>query len=114
MKTNESQSIYIEDLEKAAKEGILNLDFESQYMFHTAFIHGHAHFPPLSPAGKGDEHEKERQFYGSVQPAVFDGPRVWSKEVRDLVEKTLVGIAPVMKELGMKAPGREWFGEKSD
>jgi len=81
-------------------------------MFHTAFIHGHAHFPPLPPAGERDEAAKERKFYGSVQPAVFDGPRVWSEEVRDLVEKCLVRIAPFMKELGAKAPGREKFGEK--
>jgi hypothetical protein len=110
MKTNDSQSIYVEDLEKSAKEGTLNIEFESKYMFHTAFIHGHAHFPPLPPAGEEDEHEKERHFYGLVQPAVFDGPRVWSKDVRDLVEKCLVKIAPAMKVVGLKAPSRERLG----
>jgi hypothetical protein len=102
-------SIYIEELEKSAREGTLNLDFETKYMFHTAFIHGHAHFPPLPPAGEVGEGVKERQFYGSVQPAVFDGPRVWSLEVRELVNRCLVRIAPVMKELGERAPGRESF-----
>jgi hypothetical protein len=91
----------------------LNLDFESRYMFHTAFIHGHAHSPPLPPTGEPDEREKERQFYGSVQPAVFDGPRIWSEEVRELVGRCLVRIAPVMKEVGEKAPARERFGERS-
>jgi hypothetical protein len=105
-------SIYVEDLEKAASEGILNLDFETKYMFHTAFIHGHAHFPPLPPAGEADLGKQERQFYGSVQPAVFDGPKVWSEGVRELVEKCLVRIAPVMKEVGEKAPGREVFDRK--
>jgi hypothetical protein len=80
-------------------------------MFHTAFIHGHAHYPPLPPAGEPDEVEKERNFYGSVQPAVFDGPRVWNADIRDLVEICLVRIAPFMKKLGEKAPGRERFGE---
>ena len=69
-------SNYIEDLEKSAREGTLNLDFETMYMFDTAFIHGHALFHPLPPAGEVDEGVKERQFYGSVQPAIFDGPRV--------------------------------------
>lgn len=67
-------------------------------MFHKAFIHGYAHFPPLPLVGEFDEGEKERQFYGSVQPAVFDGPRAWGEEVRELVERCLVRIAPVMKE----------------
>lgn len=79
-------------------------------MFHTAFIHGHAHFPPLPPAGQADDGSKERQFYGSVQPAVFDGPRVWSQEVMELTEMCLVRIAPFMKALGEKAPARESFG----
>jgi len=81
-------------------------------MFHTAFIHGHSHFPPLPPAREPDEAEKVRKFYGSVQPAVFDGPRVWSENLRDLVERCLVRIAPLMKELGEKAPGRERFDDK--
>ncbi|KAE9366044.1 hypothetical protein N431DRAFT_430213 [Stipitochalara longipes BDJ] len=102
-------SIYVEDLEKSAEEGTLNLEFESKYMFHTAFVHGHAHFPPLTTAGEEDEAEKERKFYGSVQPAVFDGPRIWSEEVRELVERCLVRIAPFMKEVGGMAPGREVF-----
>lgn len=103
-------SIYVEDLEKAAAEGILNLEFENSYFFHTAFIHGHAHWPPLPAAGSGmDDKARERQFYGSVQPAVFDGPRVWPQELRELVEKCLVRIAPVMKSLGEIATERESF-----
>jgi hypothetical protein len=103
-------SIYVEDLEKAAAEGILNLEFENSYFFHTAFIHGHAHWPPLPAPGFGtDDKARERQFYGSVQPAVFDGPRVWSQELREMVEKCLVRIAPVMKSLGVTAPERESF-----
>jgi hypothetical protein len=108
-RTNHLHSIYIEDLEKAAKQGLLNLDFENSYMFHTAFIHGHAHWPPISSP---DHPAEERQFYGSVQPAVFDGPRVWSDEVRDLVEKCLVRIAPVMKAFAETAPGTECFEQK--
>ena len=80
-------------------------------MFHTAFIHGHAHFPPLPFAGEEGIRMKERQFYGSVQPAVFDGPRVWDEGIRELVEKCLVRIAPIMKEVGEKAPARERFGD---
>lgn len=92
-------------------------------MFHTAFIHGHAHWPPipsstpppapLSSSRSPDvdvKQEQERNFYGSVQPAVFDGPRIWTMEMRSLVEACLVRIAPVMKELGESAPLRESFG----
>lgn len=66
-------------------------------MGHTAFVHGHAHWPALSVGG-------ERQFYGSVQPAVFGGPRVWGDEDRRLVEMCLVRIAPIMKIYGERAP----------
>lgn len=73
-------------------------------MFHTAFIHGHAHWPPLQVGNINMTADKERQFYGSVQPAVFDGPKVWSEEIHDLVEKCLVRIAPVMKAHAETAP----------
>lgn len=79
-------------------------------MFHTAFIHGHAHFPALPPTGEVGERAEGRQFYGSVQPAVFDGPRIWSEEIKELVERCLVRIAPFMKELGESALSRESFG----
>jgi hypothetical protein len=116
MESNHSSlSIYIEDLEKAAAERILNLDFENSYFFHTAFIHGHAHWPPLPAPGFGmDDKAGGRQFYGSVQPAVFDGPRVWPQELRKLVEKCLVRIAPIMKSLGETAPSRESFKEDKE
>jgi len=81
-------------------------------MFHTSFIHGHAHWPPLPPIGKERDEEEiheGRQFYGSVQPAIFNGPREWTEEVRELVEKCLVRIAPVMKKYGEAAPGLETF-----
>jgi hypothetical protein len=79
-------------------------------MLHTAFIHGHAHWPPLPPPGSETDHVAEgRKFYGSVQPAVFDGPRVWSNEVRDLMEKSVVRIAPVMKTYGETAPDLKSF-----
>lgn len=74
-------------------------------MFHTAFIHGHAHWPPLPlVTGQVDSDAQGRKFYGSVQPAVFDGPRGWPSEIRELVEKCLVRIAPVMKSYGETAP----------
>lgn len=81
-------------------------------MFHTAFIHGHAHWPsfPLAdsePAASSVE--GERQFYGSVQPAVFDGPRIWTNEIHDLVDRCLVRIAPVMKVYGESAPPLDSF-----
>jgi len=98
-------SIYVEDLDQAASEGLLDLDFENKHMFHTAFIHGHAHSPPLLfEHGEVVDDSSEREFYGSVQPAVFDGPRIWSQEVRSLMEKCLVRIAPVMKAYGETAP----------
>jgi hypothetical protein len=46
-----------------------------------------------------------------VQPAIFDRPRVWSEKARELVERCLVRIAPLMKELGEMAPGKESFGD---
>jgi len=101
-------SIYVEDLEKAGKEGILNIDFENTYMFHTSFIHGHAHWPPL---GVPLDTAIPRQFYGSVQPAVFDGSRLWPLEIRALVEVCLVRIAPVLKAYGESAPDLESFGK---
>lgn len=79
-------------------------------MFHTAFIHGHAHWPSLS--SRTATEVEGRQFYGSVQPAVFDGSRVWPEEVHELVEKCLIRIAPVMKSIGETAPSIADF-EKS-
>jgi len=78
-------------------------------MFHTAFIHGHAHWPPL-PCEVSTEVE-ERQFYGSVQPAVFYGSQIWSDEIHDLVEKCLVRIAPIMKSIAKTAPSAAAFKE---
>jgi hypothetical protein len=77
-------------------------------MFHTAFIHGHAHWPPMS-SGERDDKADKRQFFGSVQPAVFDGPRIWSDDIRALVEECLVRIAPFMKIYGESAPRLESF-----
>jgi hypothetical protein len=62
-----------------------------------------------APGSGTDDKTGERLFYGSVQPAVFDGPRVWPQDLRELVEKCLVRIAPVMKSLGETAPERESF-----
>ncbi|KZP18674.1 hypothetical protein FIBSPDRAFT_1045981 [Athelia psychrophila] len=102
---NLERSIFVEDLQQAADQGLLNLDFETCYMFHTAFIHGHAHWQPFPwPPSQLDPSAADRQFYGSVQPAVFDGSKIWSAEVRDLVEKCLIRIAPVMKAYGATAP----------
>lgn len=82
-------------------------------MFHTAFIHGHAHWPAMPPAGsETDPGAAERKFYGSVQPAVFDGPRVWGSEIHELVEKCLMRIAPVMKIVGESAPDLGSFGKE--
>ena len=77
-------SIYVENFNQAADEGLLNLEFEKKQMFHTAFIHGHAHWPPLA-SRECEEDSVGRQFYGSVQPAVFDRPRVWRHGVHDLI-----------------------------
>lgn len=76
-------------------------------MFHTAFIHGHAHWPPIPSSYYQDGVTESRHFYGSVQPAVFDGSRVWSAETRMLVEKCLIRIAPFMKAYGETAPKLE-------
>jgi hypothetical protein len=55
-------------------------------MLHIAFIHGHAHWPPLLSEESVVERDSVwRQYYGSFQLAVFDGPRVWRKDVHDLV-----------------------------
>jgi len=82
-------------------------------MFHTAFIHGHAHWPPLPLQGSEAENAAEgRKFFGSVQPAIFDGPRVWSDENRDLMEKCLIRIAPIMKAYGETAPDIRILGQK--
>ncbi|KAH8598901.1 hypothetical protein B0O99DRAFT_683640 [Bisporella sp. PMI_857] len=106
---NIQPSIYVEDLQKAANEGILNLEFETSYMFHSAFIHGHAHWPPL-PLRKTEPFADEaRLFYGSVQPAVFHGSRIWSEKVHDLMEKCLVRIAPAMKAHAGTAPSLAEF-----
>ncbi|KAK0113363.1 hypothetical protein ONS95_013617 [Cadophora gregata] len=107
---NLKPSIYIEDLQKAANEGLLNIDFENKYMFHTAFIHAHAHWPPLPSTDDKANARTERKFYGSVQPAVFNGPRVWGPEVHELVGKCVERLAPVMKSLGETAPSLESFG----
>ncbi len=94
----------MEDLRKAADEGLLNLEFENNYMFHTAFIHGHAHWPPTPPIGSDtDPGAGERKFYGSVQPAVFDGPRVWGQDIHNLVEDCLMRLTPVMRAYGESA-----------
>ncbi|PVH84066.1 hypothetical protein DL98DRAFT_512823 [Cadophora sp. DSE1049] len=106
-------SIYVEDLQKAAGEGLLNIEFENKYMFHTAFIHAHAHWPPMSLKEVEVNPELEgRKFYGSVQPAVFDGPRIWGPDIHELVSTSLERLAPVMKELGETAPGLDTFEAK--
>lgn len=98
-------SIYIEDLQKSANEGLLNIDFENSYMLHTAFIHGHAHWPAMPAVDpKTNPSTEQRKFYGSVQPAVFDGPRIWTADVRALAEKCFLRLAPIMKALGETAP----------
>ncbi|KAH7379934.1 hypothetical protein BKA64DRAFT_713972 [Cadophora sp. MPI-SDFR-AT-0126] len=108
---NLKPSIYIEDLKKAADEGLLNIDFENKYMFHTAFIHAHAHWPPLSPTeSEASAGVQRRKFYGSVQPAVFDGPRIWGPDIHELVDKCVERLAPVMKTLGETAPTLASFG----
>jgi hypothetical protein len=82
-------------------------------MFHTAFIHGHAHWPPLpSPESNTNHATEERKFYGSVQPAVFNGPRIWSDEDHDIMEKCLIRIAPVMKAYGETAPDPKSFEQR--
>ncbi len=82
-------------------------------MFHTAFIHGHAHWPALtSPASETDPATEERKFYGSVQPAVFNGTRIWSDEEHDLMDKCLIRIAPIMKRYGETAPDVRSFEKK--
>lgn len=99
---NVSRSIYVHDLQSAADQGLLNIFFETEYMFHTAFIHGHAIIPayPLD----GTDGDMPKSFYGSMQPAVFDKEgRDWDKR-RDLVERCLIRIAPVFRTIGMTAP----------
>jgi hypothetical protein len=79
-------------------------------MFHTAFIHGHAHWQPLPwPGSKNDHATEGRKFYGSVQPAVFNGSRIWTDEDHDLMERCLIRIAPVMKAYGETAPDLKSF-----
>lgn len=77
-------------------------------MFHSAFIHGHAHMPAMSQELVEDG---KRQFWGSVQPAVFDGPRSWSLEVKEVMERCLIRLAPVMKKVAESSPGLEEFDQ---
>lgn len=88
----------------------MNIEFENKYMFHTAFIHAHAHWPPMSStAYEVDPEIERRKFYGSVQPAVFYGPRIWGSDIHELVDKCVERLAPVMKKLGESAPGLNAF-----
>jgi hypothetical protein len=97
--------IYVENINQAANEELLDLGFEKEHMLHIAFIHGHAHWPPLlSEESVVERDSVGRQYYGSFQLAVFDGPRVWRKDVYDLIKSCLVRIAAVMKAYGETAP----------
>ena len=76
-------TVYVEDVETADPQ-VVNRDFEAQEFGHRALIHAH-----LCDSG---------ELYGILQPCVFDRPRLWTNEEREIIELAVQKITPLVKQ----------------
>lgn len=80
-------SIYVEDVETADPD-IVNRDFEKREFGHRALIHAH-----LCQDGK---------LWGILQPCIFNRPRQWTTEDRQVIEMVVDRATPFVKEYVQK------------
>jgi GAF domain-containing protein len=76
-------AVYVEDVETASPE-VVNREYEAQEFGHRALIHAH-----LCVEGK---------LWGILQPCMFEHPRQWTTADRQLIEKMVVQMTPLVKE----------------
>lgn len=80
-------SVYVEDVETAPPE-MVNREYEAQEFGHRALIHAH-----LCAEGK---------LWGILQPCVFAHPRQWTLVDRQVIEKMVVQMIPLVKQYVQK------------
>jgi GAF domain-containing protein len=80
-------SVYVEDVETASPE-IVNREYEAREFGHRALIHAH-----LCVEGK---------LWGILQPCVFEHPRQWTAADRQLIEKMVVQMIPLVQQYVQK------------
>ena len=76
-------SIYVEDVE-TADPNVVNRDFEAQEFGHRALIHGH-----LCQNG---------QLWGIWQPCIFNSPRTWTSEDKQIMETIVTKATPLIEQ----------------
>ena len=81
-------SIYVEDVE-TANPNIVNRDFEAKEFGHRALIHGH-----ICEEGK---------LWGILQPCVFNHPRKWTTEDKQIMEITINRLTLLVKQYVQQA-----------
>lgn len=81
-------SIYVEDVE-TANPNIVNRDFEAKEFGHRALIHGH-----ICEEGK---------LWGILQPCVFNHPRKWTAEDKQIMEITINRLTLIVKQYVQQA-----------
>jgi GAF domain-containing protein len=80
-------SVYVEDVETASPD-VVNREYEAQEFGHRALIHAH-----ICEAGK---------LWGILQPCVFEQPRQWTTADRQLIEKMVVQMLPLVQQYVQK------------
>ncbi len=80
-------SIYIEDV-KIANPQVVNRDFEAREFGHRALIHAHLC--------------EEEKLWGVLQPCVFNRPRQWTIEDRQIIEMVVDRATPFVKQYVQK------------
>ena len=77
------EALYIDDIE-TAPPSLLNVEFERKHFGHRALIHA-----PVYHQG---------EFYGILEPCVFDAPRRWTDADRAITAWAQAQIAPLAAE----------------
>lgn len=90
-------SLFIEDVETASSK-VLNRSFEAQHFGHRALIHAHISI--------------EGMLWGILQPCVFSMPRKWNQRNRQLTEKAIAWLTPlVMEYVSHHAPAPNHYSD---
>ena len=80
---NCQQTVYVEDVTTADPQKV-NRDFEAREFGHRALIHAH-----LCESG---------ELWGILQPCIFDRPRRWTDEDKQIIELAVNNITPLIKQ----------------
>ena len=76
-------TVYVKDVTTADPQKV-NRDFEAQEFGHRALIHAH-----LCESG---------ELWGILQPCIFDRPRRWTDEDKQIIELAVNNITPLIKQ----------------